>query len=194
MRQRGAAAFALLAALACPADAQDSIVVQAEVPSAERGRVLIQSPVLVIDSQRLFSESLLGQRIEAEVNAARAQLQAENDQIAEALRAEELELTQRRPGLAAEEFRALADAFDSKAQRIRGERAAELQQLGQRLDQERQAFLTAVVPVLEEIMREAGAAILLEQREVLLHVRVVDVTRLAIERVNEAFVADPGRD
>lgn len=179
----------LIAALPLgPVLAQQAVNVQAELQTQGTARLQVQSPILVIDSQRLFAETLFGQRIAEDVERARQALQDENNRIIAELEAEELDLTERRAGLEPEAFRALAEAFDSKAQRIRAERAAALEQLGARLDRERAAFLQEVVPVLRDIMFEAGAAVVMEQRDVLLNVLAVDVTDLAIERINQAFV------
>jgi Skp family chaperone for outer membrane proteins len=167
-----------------PIPAQDTVTVQAQVQTDVPNRTIaVQSPVLVIDSQRLFSESTLGKRILDDIEKARLELQEKNDRIAEELRTEELNLTQQRDSLSAEEFRALALAFDEKAQRVRGERKEESRALGERLERERLAFLEAIIPILEEIMVEAGAAVVLEQRQTFINVRAVDITNLAIERV-----------
>ncbi len=150
----------------------------------QAARVEVQSPILTVDSLRLFAESQLGQQISAEIEEAGAALQAKNDAIATELEQEELELTRQRPSMAPDEFRALADAFDEKAQRIRSERAAELRALNQQLENERRAFLQAVVPILEDIMVEAGAAVVLEQRDVFLSNLAVDITALAVARID----------
>ena len=181
----GAVLFGLPSAIS----AQSGVVLDGDT-SGGGTELVLQSPVLVIDSQQLFSQSVLGQRIQSDLEAAQDALNAKNEDIVAELEAEELALTQKRAEMEPDEFRELAEAFDAKAQRIRRERAAELQQLGLRLEEERQAFLTAVVPVLEEMMREAGAAVVLEKRDVLLHVRAVDVTGLAIERVNQSLAAE----
>ena len=153
-------------------------------------RLQVQSPILTIDSERLFLDTILGQKIAAEIEAAGAALQERNDQIASELEAEELELTQKRADMSPEQFRAVADAFDEKAQRIRTERAAELRALNQRLEDERLAFLRAAEPILESIMLEAGAAVVLEQRSVFISSLAVDITSVAIARIDAATVAE----
>lgn len=190
MRHKIVAALASLQLIWSGTDlaAQNSVTVQTEVPAQGSTRLLIQSPVLIIDSVQLFNESLLGRTLRTELQEARRALQAENDAIAAELEAEERELTQRRSEIDATEFRTLAEAFDEKAQRIRSERALELQRLADRLEREQQSFLNQVAPVLEEIMREAGAAVILEKREVSFHVRAIDITGVAIERIDREFV------
>ena len=162
---------------------QSSIEVQATI---DEGRLQVQSPILTVDSERLFADSKLGQRVTAELEAAGAELQASNNQIAAELEAEELELTRKRAELPSEEFRVLADAFDEKAQRIRNERANELRLLNQKLEDEQRAFLLTVGPILDGIMREAGAAVVLERRDVFIASRAVDITSLAISRIDAA--------
>ena len=45
-------------------------------------------------------------------------------------------------------------------------------------------FLNAAIPILEQIMREAEAAVVLERRSVFIGSNAVDITRIAIERLN----------
>ena len=152
--------------------------------NTQTGRSSIQSPVLTVDSERLFSESQFGQRVALALEEAGREVQIENDRIAADLEAEELELTKQREILTPEEFRELATAFDAKAERIRGEREEALRSLNRRLDEERREFLSAAIPILQEIMLEAGAAVVLEQRSVFISARAIDITAMAIERID----------
>lgn len=191
----GAFAVAMaVAALPWPLAAQQTIQVQQTLAEGDPTRLQVASPILVLDEERLFSNSQTGQRVLAEIEAAGRALQDKNDRIARELEAEEQELTQKRAEIAPEEFRTLADAFDDKAERIRAERAAELRALNVKLDEERRRFLQNSIPVLEAIMREAGAAVILNQREVFLSSLAVDITDVAIARVNAASNAETGQD
>ena len=191
---RALAAPALMFCLCVPVGAQDSVEAQVQVQggaSSGEQRLQVQSPILTVDSERMFLDSQLGRQITSEIEAAGTELQKRNDQIASELEAEELELTQKRAEMSPDQFRAVADAFDEKAQRIRSERAAELRALTQRLDDERRAFLQAAGPILEALMREAGAAVVLEQREVFISSLAIDITDVAIARIDAATVREP---
>ncbi|MEP3638982.1 MAG: OmpH family outer membrane protein [Paracoccaceae bacterium] len=158
--------------------------------STQTGRSVVQSPVLTVDSERLFSDSKFGQRVALALEEAGREVQAENDRIAAELEIEELELTKQREVLEPEEFRRLAAAFDEKAENIRGERAEASRELSRRLEEERRAFLSAAVPILQEIMLESGAAVVLEQRSVFISARAVDITAVAIERIDARMEND----
>ncbi len=142
-------------------------------PAAAQDLGRIVSPILVIDSERLFTDSAFGRRVSATLEAERTRLEAE-----------ELALTEKRPSLTAEEFRALADAFDAKVQNLREEREAAQQQFVQKLEAERQAFFQEVVPILFTLGQELGAVAILDHRVVVLPLADIDVTALAIERVD----------
>jgi Skp family chaperone for outer membrane proteins len=148
---------------------------------------VISSPILTIDSDRVFQESEFGVRVAQEIEEEGAKLAAENDQIADDLEAEEQDLTDRRAGLTPEEFRVLADAFDKKVQRTRQEQAAKGRALNELLDQERDVFLTAAGPVLERLMRDAGAAVILDRRTVFVSASAVEITDAAIALLNETL-------
>jgi len=82
------------------------------------------------------------------------------------------------------EFRGLADAFDEKIQKTRRAQDAKGRKLNTDLEERRVVFLNAAVPVLEQLMREAGAAIVLKQRTVFISSNAVDITQIAIERLD----------
>lgn len=148
-----------------------------------------QSPVLVIDSDQLYINSDYGKRIREEIEAENAKIIDENQRIASELEAEELALTEQRPTLDAAEFRDLADAFDEKVQIIRREQEVKARLIVRKQEDSRRAFLNIVAPILESIMSEVGAAVILERRQVLLFRNAVDITWLAGSRI-DAEVGD----
>lgn len=146
--------------------------------------MLVQSPVLTIDSERMFVASDFGQRVAQDFEAQGKILEAENSRIEAELMAEEKELTTKRASLPADRFRVLADAFDTKVEAIRTQQNAKSRALTQTTDTARRQFLIAARPVLEKIMQETNAAIIMERRSIFLSARAIDITDLAIERLN----------
>ena len=147
----------------------------------------VQSPVLVIEFDRFFEQSAFGRRVAVEQDAEGAAIAAENRRIEAELTAEERELTERRATLEHEEFRALAAAFDQKVQRLREEQDNKARAFGARSDEARRQFIAAAQPVLEGLMRDAGAAVILERRTVFVAAEAVDVTDLAIKRIDSTI-------
>lgn len=153
-------------------------------PVQQQGPGQVRSPVLTIDTERLFAESLFGQRVLAELSAATDALAAENRRIEAELTEEEQSLTQRRPTMDVASFREEADAFDARVQRIRIEQDTKERDLQRRLGEGQEAFLTTATPILGQLMLERGAAVILDRRTVLLAVGFVDVTDAAIAAIN----------
>lgn len=179
MRRLGHAAL-LLAGLAGPAGAQDG-------PSVGP----VRSAVLTVDVERLLDETLFGQRLTADLNARVDALQAENEGIEAALTARERSLTERRPGMDPEAFRAEADAFDADVTRTRSEQDAKQRALEVTVAEGRDAFLAAAAPVLTDLMAQSGAAVILERRDVFLGASAVDVTDEAIAAIDAGIGAGP---
>lgn len=152
-----------------------------------------QSPILTIDSERVFGSSDIGQKIAQGLEAELDELATENRAIEAELTTEERALTDKRAGMDAAEFRKLADAFDEKVQRIRAEQDAKERALQSRRESERQGFIDVIAPILSNIGRERGAIVILERRTVILSADSADVTDEVIERVNDAL-ADPDTD
>ncbi|MEP5731910.1 MAG: OmpH family outer membrane protein [Sulfitobacter sp.] len=147
----------------------------------------IESPVLTIDTERLFGQSAFGKRVAEEVERQGAALTAENRQIEADLEAEERELTELRATMTPEEFRGLANTFDDKVQRTREVQATKGRALTQKLDQERDVFLAAAAPVLDALMRDAGAVVILELRSVFASAPAIEITDDAIALLDETL-------
>jgi len=141
-------------------------------------------PVLIVDSERLFIETLYGQRLSSELATQATALQAENDRIAESLTLEERSLTLRRPEMDPQEFRDEAAAFDRKVQDVRRVRDAKNVELQVANAEARARFEQRVQGVVANIMIERGAVLVLEQRNVVLSVRAANITDDAIVRID----------
>lgn len=148
-------------------------------------------PVLTLDQERLFAQSRAAGQISDEIERRSAELAAENRRIEAELSAEELDLTERRETLPPDEFRALADAFDAKVERLRTEQDAKERDLQRLREEERQNFLRRITPILTQLARERGALVILERRTVILSADTIDVTDAAIERIDEALLEAP---
>ena len=180
MRVRAALLAACLAGPAAPSVAQQP---QVELPP----------PVLTIDSDRLLARSAIGRALAEEVDEVARRLAEENRRIEADLLAEERALTERRGEVSQEEFRALADAFDEKVQRLREEQDEKERELSELREEGRQRFFREAVPILSEIVRERGALVLLDRRDVFLSADSIDVTEEAIDRI-DAIGAAPETD
>ncbi len=154
-------------------------------------QVELPPPVLTIDADRLLAESALGQTLAAEVDEAARRLAEENRRIEADLLAEERELTERRGMMSPDEFRPLADAFDDKVQRLRAEQDEKERALADLREDGRQRFFRQAVPILSEILREQGALVLLDRRDVFLSADAVDITDLAIARIDATSAPPP---
>jgi Skp family chaperone for outer membrane proteins len=143
------------------------------------------TPILTIDSERLFLNSDFGRRVARQIEASGNELATENRQIEAELAEAERDLTERRASMSPEEFRPLADAFDDRVQETRQAQAAKSRKLNEVLDQERETFLNVAGPVLQDLMLEVGATVVLERRTVFISSNSSDITSAAIERLNE---------
>ncbi len=134
---------------------------------------VVKSDVLVIDIERLLAETAYGQRLQAE------------------LEAEEKALTELRATTPPAEFRDKANAFDTKVTQLR----RESEQLSRDFERQRDLapvqFMRVVQPVLGDLLREAEAAVLVDVRSVILRADVVDVTDVAISRIDAGIGSGP---
>ncbi|MBL4767554.1 MAG: OmpH family outer membrane protein [Rhodobacteraceae bacterium] len=146
-----------------------------------------QSPILTIEPDRLFNESDFGKRVIRQLEAESAVLVAENRKIEAELTAEEKTLTERRASMEPTVFRALANAFDEKVQETRRTQDTKTQELSLLRDANRRIFLQTARPILEALMRDAGAGVILDRDTIFLSANATDITDLAIERINSVL-------
>ena len=150
--------------------------------------------MLIVDTERLYLDSEYGQRIRVALDERARALQSENERIEQQLIAEEQSLTERRPAMSVEAFRAEAEAFDTKVQEIRRARDAAINALEQARIVARDQFYDDVRTVVGQLMLERGAVVLLDRRTVYLAVGSADITAEAVRRIDEALVEGEAQD
>jgi Skp family chaperone for outer membrane proteins len=187
----GAGALAGLVPATGPARAQDGGA--APAPGAV-GRIEVPSPILTIDQDRVYAASRFGQRVTRELEARAAELAAENRRIETDLAAEELALTEVRPTLSAEDFRARADAFDARVVAIREAQDGKARALGSLRDAAREAFWNDSLPVLGRILADRGAVAILDRRVVFVAANAIDITEDVVAALDAALGDGPGLD
>lgn len=161
-----------------------------------------QSSIVTLDRTRLFEETRMGKAILARVEAASADLIAENRRLEAALEEEERSLTQRRATLPAEDFRALASEFDTRVEELRVAQEAKSRALTQAREADQRRFFEASFPVLAELMQEVGAVAVIDRSVLILSFDRIDITSRAIAKLDAelgdgsslAPLPDPGSE
>lgn len=147
----------------------------------------VQSDILVLDPDRLFAGTEVGQRLTRQYQDERDRLIAHNRELEAQLKAEEQALTDARKGMDPSEFRDKADAFDTKVRAIRQENDRKARELERGRELAPRALMRIAEPILIQVMRDAGGEIILDSRQVLLRADAIDITDLAITRIDAAI-------
>lgn len=150
---------------------------------------VVQNAVVVVDQEQLFTGSAYGQSIVQQLERDNAALAAENREIERSLADEELELTEQRATLPADEFRQKATAFDEKVVAIRRSQDEKVQALTRLGESEKQRFYQEVLPVLSQVAAQHGAQVVLDKRFVILSVESADLTDAVIALIDTTFTA-----
>ena len=147
----------------------------------------IQSEILTLDPDRLFASTLVGKRLTDQYAAERDRLIAGNRALEVELRDEEQALTAARGDMTPKQFRTRADAFDDKVRSIRQENDRKARDLERGREIAPLSLMRMAEPVLVQLMRETGGKIILDNRQVLLRADAIDITDLAVARVDAAI-------
>lgn len=167
--------------LAVPVSAQEVLGFSLGQPATQSASVQIRT----IDDERLFRQSLFGQRVAEEIGRASRALEAENDRLLEELTAQEADLTNRRSEMSVEEFRSAATEFDVFAEEARRSQAEKRQRLTQFEEAERRRFFASSEAVLQRVLEQVGGDILIDGRAVIIARPGLDMTDAAIAGMDE---------
>lgn len=140
--------------------------------------------ILMVDMRMVMSLSKVGQDIQRQVDALKQQATKDLNAEGASLKSEETQLQQQAAILAPDvkarrirDFQARATAFQGKIQQKGG-----LIQGG--VLKARRQIEEALGPILQGIMKERGATLLLDRSSILLAPNSIDVTQLVIQRLD----------
>ena len=180
--------MALIAALAAGSAAGPIAAQEAPGPSLGRpvAPPLQAGRLLVIDRERVLAESERGRALLEDLDEEGLALARENREIEARLRAEERALTERRPGMDPDAFRAEAEAFDARVQEIRDTQDAKEREVLARRSALQDRFWEGALPVLATILQERGAVVVLDRDGVFLSSDSADITAEVVARLDAA--------
>jgi len=144
-----------------------------------------QPKILVIDRQAIFARSAAGQSVVQQAHNYEVQLQKDYDGKIGALRAEGQKIQQ--------QSAILSSAIREQKMRDLENRGKSVQQAAQQklntikggVLQAQEQIGNALKPVLQGIMMERGANMLMERSAIVFSTADIDVTQLAIQRLNQ---------
>ena len=147
------------------------------------------SGILVVDLDRAYEISKFGRSMRDAFNLDNPVVTDENVTILNALKEEELQLTEDRTTLSPEDFAIAAANFDTKVQEIRRLRLQKIRQVDERFKRLKLFFFQRIDPFFDVVMREFNATAILEKGSVVRSIEAIDITDLLVERVDQAFLA-----
>jgi Skp family chaperone for outer membrane proteins len=150
-------------------------VAGAQTPPAE-APTSVQSTILTLDQEALFSRSLFGKALRAEIAKDASIAEAETRKIDADLEVEERDLTEKRANMPAEQFRLLAEAFDTKVKDMRAKREAAASALRDKEAAARQFFVAEVTQIIGDYMIQRGATAIVDKKAIIVQLSAIDIT------------------
>jgi Skp family chaperone for outer membrane proteins len=174
-----------IAALAAAALLSVSLAQAAPPPPPPQG--IPQPKILMVDHGGVLRGSAVGQSIMKQIQAL--SVAAENGLKARdtALRAEGAQLQQQLAILAPAVKKQKITAFEAKQQALQADVQKQQSLIQGGLLVARQQIERALVPILQKIMVERGANMLLERGAVLVSAQQFDITAVTIQRLNQVL-------
>jgi Skp family chaperone for outer membrane proteins len=171
-------AAALTAAHAAPAPAKPH-------PAAAAGAPAPAPKILVVDRQAILRISKVGQDIVRQVNALTASAEAQFRAQRDALQKEEQTIAQQDAILAPDVRAQKRKAFEAKVADFQKKVQARQSMIQGGVLNARRQVEGALGPILQGIMAERGANLLIDRQDVVLAMMDVDVTRVTIQRLDQ---------
>ncbi len=157
------------------------------VAASAQQQFTLRSPIVVLDRERFYQESVFGQRQQRWLETESAALRNENRQIEMELTEEEQQLTELRNTVDRVTFQNMADAFNAKVERLRGGQDFKAQRLTQITEIAQSSFFDRAKPILFDLAQETGALVVLDKQSVIASADYIDITDIAIRRVDMQF-------
>jgi len=146
-----------------------------------------QSPIadqsiLVVDRERVLRDSAPGRALAAAIQEQRLALQSASAEVEKAMEAEETEIDQIRDRLTPQQFEERLRDFDQRVRQVRRDSQQALQALHSRVNEARREMEQALNLVLQDILEERGASVLLNAQTVIMAREEIDITGEAIDK------------
>jgi len=179
---------------AIPAQPQAPLAAPAGAPAPAAGGApagaasAVQTPrIIVIDRQQLLQRSAAGKDIFTQTQTLSKQLETQLRTEETALQSEAVQLQQQLAILAADVRAQREKDFSAKQQAFQGRVQQRQAQIQASFNQAARQVEVALDPILQAIMRERGANMVLDRSAVIVATSDVDVTPLALQRLDRAL-------
>lgn len=140
--------------------------------------------VLVVDFDAALRDSAAARAIRDAEIAARAELQERFDAMQQALEAEEARMVDLRRTMERADFDRLVVEFDTRVRAARRDAQQAGAALQARFAEAQAALAAAARPILDALMAERGAAVVIDRKATLAAAPALDVTDALLERLN----------
>jgi outer membrane protein len=149
-----------------------------------------QPKIVVVDRAAILQFSKVGQDVARQMQAAANQAKADLSGQGKALQAEERSLQQQVAILAPDVKAKRLAAFQAKAQSLQGAAQRKDEQLKAAFAQARQAIEQQLGPILQQLVKERGANIVLDKQAVVFATQSgFDITTDVVTRLNQKLPA-----
>lgn len=145
-----------------------------------------QPRIVVIDRAAILQFSKVGQDVTRQAQAYSAQIKADLNGRAKALEAEGQQLQQQVAILAPDVKAQKIKAFENKQAALQAEATRREATIQQGLQQAQQAIEGQLAPIVQQLMNERGANLVLDKNAVVFATNnAFDITPVAIDRLNQ---------
>jgi len=187
---RAAVVAAGMAAAANSAPAQAPAAAPNKAHSAAPSGTPVPQPrIIVVDRQAILRLSKVGQDIVRQVNSLTQAAESEFRSQRDALQKEEQSLAQQDAILAPDVRAQKKKAFEDKVAAFQKKVQARQGMIQEGVMNARRQVESALGPILQGVMAERGANLLLDRQDVVLAMVDIDVTKLTIQRLDQKLPA-----
>jgi Skp family chaperone for outer membrane proteins len=141
--------------------------------------------VIYVDSNALYTESKAGQAVASQIGALKKSMEDDLGKKAEKLQLEQKQLEGQQAMLSQDAWQAKVKDAQEKQMGLQREADDKQRQLQSAIQGARAKIWQAAGPVLDDLLKEKQASIVLERMVVLRGTTDIDVTATAVDRLNQ---------
>jgi Skp family chaperone for outer membrane proteins len=141
--------------------------------------------VIYVDSNALYTESKAGQAVASQIGALKKSMEDDLGKKAEKLQLEQKQLEGQQAMLSQDAWQAKVKDAQEKQMGLQREADDKQRQLQSAIQSARAKIWQAAGPVLDDLLKEKQASIVLERMVVLRGTTDIDVTATAVDRLNQ---------
>ena len=147
--------------------------------------VIANNNILILNVDQVFTDSLVGKNLQDKIQESNIRLKGQKEDAEEKLRYEASQIESQKPVLSDEKYAEKRDKLRLKIISLQEEITKNIRKFETALTEAQTQIFKIMNPILNEILTEKKANVILDRRNVLIGSPDIDITDFVIKKLND---------